>query len=317
MTKYLYKNNLVSDFQYGFVPGRSTHEAVFKFVKYINSAINYSKITGALFLDIAKAFNCLNHKILDIVMANNGFGDRVRQWFTSYNNRSQRVKMGEIFSDTKPVLHGAAQGTVLGQTLFILYFNAIHTQVTRCKISMFADDCVIYQSGNNWESVRQKLQIDLDAITTWTAENSLALNGSKTQAMILGPRGKLARVDVKKPLLIFKIPVKFVKLYNYLGIIIDSEMTLQPMLKHVKRSLTNKIFCLRKIRKYLTEKAAVSIYKQTVLPIIDYSGFLLLACNSSDRSDLQKIQNDILRICFKIKLNDHISIKDLSLKCYH
>ena len=244
-------------------------------------------------------------------MANNGFGDGVQQWFTSYNNRSQRIKMGEILSDTKPVLHGDAQGSVLGPTLFIFYFNAIHTQVTRCKISMFA---VIYQSGNNWESVRQKLQTDVDAITTWTAKKSLALNGSKTQAMILGPRGKLARLDVKKPLLIFEIPVKFVKQYNYLGIIIDSEMTLQPMLKHVKRLLTNNIFCLRKIRKYLTEKAAVSISKQTVLPIIDYSGFLLLACNGSDRSDLQKIQNDILRICFKVKLNDHISIKDLHTK---
>ena len=91
-------------------------------------------------------------------------------------------------------------------------------------------------------------------------------------------------------------------------------MTLQPLLKHLKRSLTNKIFGLRKIRKFLTEKAAVPIYKQIILPIFDYAGFLILACNTSDRSDLQKIQNDILRICFKVKLNDRVSIKDLHTK---
>ena len=132
--------------------------------------------------------------------------------------------------------------------------------------------------------------------------------------MIFGPRGKLLRLHDQACLTILNIAVKFVKQYNYLGVILDSEMTLQPLLKHLKMSLTNKIFGLRKIRKFLTEKAAVSIYKQTILPIFDYAGFLILACNTSDRSDLQKIQNDILRICFKEKLNDRVSIKDLHTK---
>ena len=270
-------------------------------------------MTGVLFLDIAKAFNCINHDILDIVLANNGFDNRVRNWFKSYNTRFQRIKIGNTLSDTVRVLHGAAQGTVLGPTLFILYFNAIYTQVSRCKISMFADDCVIYQSGNTWDSIRAKLQYDLNNVLKWTNENSLALNATKTQAMIIGPRCKLQRLQ-QDHILISELPVKFVKQYNYLGIIIDSEMTLQPMLKHVKRMLTNKIFILRKIRKFLTEKASLSIYKQTILPILDYSGFLLLSCNVSDRSDLQKMQNDILRICLRIKLTDHISIKEIHKK---
>ena len=42
--------------------------------------------------------------------------------------------------------------------------------------------------------------------------------------------------------------VKFVKHYNYLGIILDEEMTFQPMLKQVKKTITNRLFNLRKIR---------------------------------------------------------------------
>ena len=244
-------------------------------------------------------------------MANIGFDDRVRKWFRSYNNRFQRVKIGDSFSDINRVFHGAAQGTVLGPTLFILYFNAVATQVNRCKISLFADDYIIYQIGNIWESVREKLQKDLNSILEWTSKNSLSLNSSKTQSMIIGSRSKLHRLQTITPITILGHPVKFVKQYNYLGIIIDSEMTLQPMLKHVKKIITNKIFGLRKIRKSLTEKAAVSVYKQTILPVIDYAGFILLSCNSSDRSDLQNMQNDILRICFRVTLNDHVSIKDL------
>ena len=63
----------------------------------------------------------------------------------------------------------------------------------------------------------------------------------------------------------------------------------------------------------ITEKAALSIYKQTILPVLDYAGFLLLSCNS-DCSDLQKMQNDILRICYRLKLSDQVSIKELHKK---
>ena len=88
--------------------------------------------------------------------------------------------------------------------------------------------------------------------------------------------------------------VKFVKQYSYLGITLDSEMTLQPL---------------------KSEKASVSIYKQTIPPIINYAGFLLLLCGISDRSDLQKIQNDILRLCCKVTLCEHVSIKDPHKRC--
>ena len=74
----------------------------------------------------------------------------------------------------------------------------------------------------------------------------------------------------------------------------------------IKRRVINKVFMLRKIRKYLSFDASVCVYKQTILPLIDYSGFLLLACKHKDLNDLQKIQNDVLRIC---------SLKDLHKKC--
>ena len=88
----------------------------------------------------------------------------MRQWFKSYNNRSQYVKIGDTKSGVECVLYRAAQGTVLGPTIFILYFNAVTTHIRRCKLSMFAEDCIIYQSGNTWDSIREKLQLDLNNI---------------------------------------------------------------------------------------------------------------------------------------------------------
>ena len=134
--------------------------------------------------------------------------------------------------------------------------------------------------------------------------------------MIIGTRCKLQKVQDPKYLKINGEYIKYVKQYTYLGIILDNEMTLQPLLKHVKKLLTNKIYALRKIRKYITDKSAVVIYKQTILPVIDYSGFLLLSCSNGDRSELQKIQNDMLRICFKSKLAEKVKISELHRKAH-
>ena len=53
VTRYIFTNNIISEYQFGFVPGRSTHEAIFKFTKNIYSAINNNKLMSVLFLDIA------------------------------------------------------------------------------------------------------------------------------------------------------------------------------------------------------------------------------------------------------------------------
>ena len=171
------------------------------------------------------------------------------------------MKIGDSTSNVLPVEFDTAQGTVLGPLIFVSYFNDIISQIDKCKVSMFADYCVIYQSGNSWDIIQSELQSDLDNIVRWTEQNFLTLNRNKTQAMILGSRCKLQKLYDPKHIIINGEKINFVKQYTYLGIILDSEITLQPMLKHVKKLLTNKVFALREIRKYITDMSAVVIYK--------------------------------------------------------
>ena len=79
----------------------------------------------------------------------------------------------------------------------------------------------------------------------------------------MGTRTKLSHVVDPAPLDINGKHVEFVKQYNYLGIILDSELTLKPMYKNVEKRVIYKVFMLRKLRKYLTYKAALQICKQT------------------------------------------------------
>ena len=91
--------------------------------------------------------------------------------------------------------------------------------------------------------------------------------------------------------------IKHVTQYNYLGIILDNDLSLVILCKNIGKRVIDKVYMLRKIRKYLSYKAAVQIYKSTILPIFGYPDYLILACNKDKRHDYQVIQNDVLRFC--------------------
>ena len=131
---------------------------------------------------------------------------------------------------------------------------------------MFADDCVMYYSSNNWDNVFNVLQEELNKLDLWNYRNMLKLNSRKCQAMILGSRNRLAKLKNLKSFEIQNQKLKYVKKYNYLGIILDSEMSLTPLCKTIEKRIINKVFMLRKMGSYLTYKASVQIYKQVILP---------------------------------------------------
>ena len=268
-----------------------------------------------LLLDVAKAFNCIDHEILYVKMRNAGFGETVVKWFKSYLRRFQRVKLDNKLSDVMPVGEGIAQGTVLGPIIFIFYINDMFKCIRHAKMSLFADDCVLYLSGNNWSDIHRKIQSDFDRVVDWTYRNSLRLNYGKTKAIIFGSRSKLANIHRKTPFNMGNREIGFVNHHLYLGIMLDNTMSLLPLAKDIKKRISNKIFTLRKIRKYITFDSAVAIYKQTILPIIDYAGFLLVTCTKEVKRDFQILQNDILRISNFCRLSYMIPIEEMHKNC--
>ena len=137
---------------------------------------------------------------------------------------------------------------------------------------MYADDCVLYLSGNYWLSIRAKIQEDLDCFEHWGELNNLHLNVSKTKLLIVGTRSKLSRIGDVQSLILYDRPVSVVKQYNYLGVILDSEMS---HFNHVKKNVYVKIFALSKLRSCLTEYAAIMMYKHAILPFLEYLLILL------------------------------------------
>ena len=235
---------------------------------------------------MAIAFNCIDHTILFRKMRDVGMSNRVIDWFKSYLTRSQKVKYGDTVSSSMEISNGIAQGTVLGPLIFIFYLNDCVCVLDKVKISMFADDCVLYYSANNWQNIQNVMQKELDNFVEWTTKHSLSLNESKTQAMIVGTRKKLSKVMSPTIFIINGKQVKFVKQYNYLGIILDNELTLTALYKSIEKNvLLTRFIC-----------------------------FILISCNKDKKKDFQVIQNDVLRFCENKRLKDRVSIEMLHKK---
>ena len=75
-------------------------------------------------------------------------------------------------------------------------------------------------------------------------------------------------------------------------------MSFRNQISSTMQLMNNELFKLAKLRPLLTEKVAILIYKQTILPIHDYSSFLVDdGYLASDRQKIQRLQNHGLRIC--------------------
>jgi hypothetical protein len=71
--------------------------------------------------------------------------------------------------------------SVLGPLLFLAYINDIWRN-SGSTIRLFADNCIIYMKIMNNKDM-EKLQIDLNRLGEWAAENQMIINSAKSKAV--------------------------------------------------------------------------------------------------------------------------------------
>ena len=123
--------------------------------------------TGAVLMDLSKAFDTVNHEHLIATLHAYGFSYLSDRW--------QRTKVNLSFSSWPELLPGVPQGSVLGPILFNIYINNPFYFLT-CEICKFADDTMPYVCNSSLEYVLEKLEEYSALVIEWCEINEMEMN---------------------------------------------------------------------------------------------------------------------------------------------
>ena len=270
MYSYLNENNFIPNCQSGFRPLHSTESTLSDLINECFQAMNHGKITGTVFLDFSKAFDCVDHTILLEKLEKLNMSISVINWFKSYlSDRSQTVNIGKHMSKPLPLSVGVPQGSILGPLLFIIYTYDLPFYVSeKCKIYMYADDSTLILSSESIAEIETGLNMSLDMIHRWSVKNKIKVNASKTKCMLIGSKKKISAHELSVH--INNNPVHNVKSFKCLGVTIDETLSWNQHVEYVKKTVSSKLAMLKRIRDCVTQKHMHTLILSLVMPSLDY-----------------------------------------------
>ena len=161
-------NVIASDHQFGFRKNHSTSHAIITLVERVSKALDTGKYVVGVFLDLKKAFDTVEHKIILAKLKQYGIRGNTHRLFGSYlSNRKQYVEYNNFKSDTKMITHGVPQGSILGPLLFIIYMNDFSRSSDLLFSILFADDTSVFVEGTHFENISKILNTELEKKSTY------------------------------------------------------------------------------------------------------------------------------------------------------
>ena len=259
---FIERNDCLYSLQFGFRSKHSTTHALINITEKIRSALDQNKVSCGIFVDLQKAFDTVNHKILLHKLNYYGFRGIINDWFRSYlHERKQKVCINGFESEIKLLHHGVPQGSVLGPILFLLYINDLHNCINYSTTFHFADDTNVLNISDNYKILQKNVNRDLNFLHQWLLSNKISLNKDKTELIYFHKaRSKLPndlKIKMHGKRLIHSNKIK------YLGVYIDETLMGRSHCEELVKKLSRANGILAKARHYVPINHLKNIYSAT------------------------------------------------------
>jgi hypothetical protein len=180
----LNERGLLRDEQFGFPPTQSTTLQLAHLVQRVNRNFNERRLTGAVFLDVAKAQSLWVTGLLCKLTVLN-FPSHLVKIISSYLDcRTFQTSFQSVTSTFRGMRAGVAQGGLLSPVLFSPYVNNIPTPSRHVELAQYADDTALVATSRSPSLLVGYLEAYLGRLERWLRDWRIAINVSKSTAVI-------------------------------------------------------------------------------------------------------------------------------------
>ena len=268
----------------------------------LQKSLDSNQHTLAVFVDLKKAFDTVNPKILLRKLTKYGIRGQPIKWFKDYfENRRQFIQTNEVQSSLLNVRCGVPQGSNLGPLLFLIYINDLPNCLRHSKAVLFADDTTIHLTGPKTNDISVQLNQDLQSLDQWLIANQLSLNVCKTHACYFKPKksAPISHLEIRGNRITITNSIK------YLGIHIDDELSWKTHISFLTNKINKSIGLVCKIRRFLNRQSLLNIYYSLVHSNIIYCLEIWGTAYNTTLLPLTSAQKKIIRVICRAPYRAH------------
>ena len=280
--------------QYGFRSKHSCENAISELIRQIVKGHERQKHTAAIFLDLSKAFDTLDHALLLKKLEIYGIRGIALDWFSSYlTDRSMRVKYQGIskatYSNWQKITRGAPQGSCLGPLLFLIFCNDLNLNLTYLSCIQFADDTTLYYTHKNLRVLQACIDHDLTKLIDWFRANSLMLNVNKTNLLLFDSTALEIQID--------GTTIKSQKNTKFLGVVLDNKLQWKDHYEQLKTKINRNYLLLCKSKNLLNVHGMKVLYYAQIYSHLSYC---IVLWGSMLSVELRRKQQSLQKKCVKL-----------------
>ena len=170
-------------------------------------------------------------------------------WFESYlSERSQYVEFQNTQSDTKPIIHGVPQGSIIGLILFIFDINDFSRASETLFSILYADDTSVFIEGYQYNKLIEIKNNKMKKLDIWLQANGLIINLEKTYYIELHRakiKAKGSEISIRDNKISLVFSTNFFRKLKWLELI---------QYTSIKNIVSKSVGILCNVQKYLTSK---------------------------------------------------------------